>query len=386
MAETETFTPPPGVIKPPAAPSTYHLMRWLLLRGLGLIYLVAFGSFWGQADGLIGSEGVLPAEMYFERMASFVGENGEGAINFWDAPSLFWLAPDSDTWMHAIFAVGMVAAAFLVLGVAPMLTSFACWVCYLSVVVMGQVFLAFQWDGLLLEGGLIAVTLAPGGLLPRLTDARPVPIISIWLLRWLVFRLMFASGVLKLASGDPTWSGFTALQYHYFTQPIPNAIAWYAHQMPAWFHTIGVAITLGVEIILPFFAFGTRKMRLISFTLMTAFMIVIFTTGNFSFFEPLTLVLFICLLDDKQIRRICPDRLRGLIPAVDEPERDDIDEMGGWPGELRQRRHPIHHQRGGCQESRPKLRSVSPPDAPQTRSVSHRQRLRLVRHHDDHPA
>src|SRR2546422_2821394 len=42
-----------------------------------------------------------------------------------------------------------------------------------------------------------------------------------WLVLWLLFRLMFLSGITKLASGDPTWGDLTALDYHFWTQPLP---------------------------------------------------------------------------------------------------------------------------------------------------------------------
>ena len=131
---------------------------------------------------------------------------------------------------------GLLAMLGIVTGPALALA----WLFYLSLVTVGQDFLSFQWDILLLETGFLAIFLAPWRsdraslacwALPRF---RPR---FVWLGRWLLFRLMFLSGAVKLLSGDATWRDLTALQYHYWTQPLPTPVAWYAAQLPAWFQT-----------------------------------------------------------------------------------------------------------------------------------------------------
>src|SRR5205807_1584678 len=118
-------------------------------------------------------------------------------------------------------------------------------------------FLSYQWDVLLLEAGLLGVVLAPWGVWLHRATAPP-SVVAVWLFRWLVFRLMFLSGVVKLNSGDPTWRDWTALSYHYETQPLPTWTSWYVHQAPAWFQTASVGLMFWSELIAPWLIFGPR--------------------------------------------------------------------------------------------------------------------------------
>src|SRR5262249_40029600 len=172
---------------------TYFAASALFLRLLGLCYLAAFVSFWVQADGLVGSDGILPFARYLDWVRSQTGSE-----RFWLLPTLSWLSP-TDHFLHGLCAAGAVASVFLVLGWLPVASSVAAWALYLSVAIDGQVFLEFQWDYLLLETGFLAIWLVSplrrrfgAGL-----AASPVPLV---LLRWLLFRLMFSSGWVKLAS------------------------------------------------------------------------------------------------------------------------------------------------------------------------------------------
>lgn len=138
-------------------------------------------------------------------------------------------------------------------GLLPALAAPVLWVLYLSVTLAGQVFLGYQWDNLLLDAGFLAIWLAPWRLRSRLaTDPAP-PRVAIFLLHWLLFRLMLSSGAVKLASEDTAWSGLTALTYHYWTQPLPVWTAWYAHQSPLSFHKFSCGVMFSLELVLPFF-------------------------------------------------------------------------------------------------------------------------------------
>ena len=148
-------------------------------------------------------------------------------------------------------AAGAVLSALLLAGIAPVPILGALWALYLSLAVVGQVFLGYQWDALLLETGLLAVFLAPGGLWRRPGRESPPPPIVVWLFRWLLFRLMFGSGLVKLASGDPTWRGLTALRYHYWTQPLPTWTAWYANLQPEGMKRLSVLLMFLLEIAVP---------------------------------------------------------------------------------------------------------------------------------------
>src|SRR5262249_28580134 len=139
----------------------------------------------------------------------------------------------------------------------------------------------------------------------RVVAASPEPsLIVIWLLRWLLFRLMLESGLVKLASGDPTWANLTALQYHYYTQPLPTPLAWYAQQLPEWFQKLSVAGVFFIELIVPFLIFTTRALRLFAACAFLFLQTLIASTGNYAFFNLLTVALCVLLVDDHAIIRI----------------------------------------------------------------------------------
>jgi hypothetical protein len=220
-----------------------------------------------------------------------------GARGYLMAPTLAWLHP-ADGFISGLAVAGIAAAALVVLNFAtgPMLL--AAWALYLSQVSIGQTFMLFQWDSLLLETGFLAVFFAPWKL--RVTaDAVPPSSPLVWLLRWLMFRFMFSSGVVKLLGGDPSWRDLTALTYHYETQPLPTVLGWYMHQMPVWFHRGSTLFMFVVELAVPFLIFGSRRFRIVGAYLMAALQLVIFLTGNYTYFNLLTMALCIPLLDDR---------------------------------------------------------------------------------------
>ncbi len=189
-------------------------------------------------------------------------------------------------------------AVALVLGVLPGPLLSLLWLSYLSLTVAGQVFLGYQWDSLLLEAGFLCILVAPWGLWTQRATDEPWWV-TIGLLRWLVFRLTFLSGVVKLSSGDPTWCAWTALECHYQTQPLPTWTSWYIHQLPSTFHTLSVGFMFYAELIAPFFIFGPRAMRLVGFVCLVLLQILIAGTGNYGFFNLLAVVLCLSLLDDR---------------------------------------------------------------------------------------
>ena len=206
----------------------------------------------------------------------------------------------------------------LLAGVAQAPVLALLWACYLSLSVVGQTFLWFQWDRLLLEAGLLAVLYAPTQWLPSLEQERAPSRAVRWLVWLLLFKLMFLSGITKLASGDPTWRHLTALDYHFWTQPLPPWTAWYAQLLPAWVHkgmTLGMfAIELGV----PWLIFAPspwRRLRIAACALLGLGQLGIAATGNYGFFNLLAIVLCVPLLDDAVLRRVLPLRL-----AAGEPE------------------------------------------------------------------
>lgn len=289
-------------IRPGNTRASYFLSRWLFLRLLGVIYLIAFLSVWCQIDGLIGSNGILPAEEFHRTARAQLGIQA-----YWKLPTLCWLSA-SDAMLHGLCVSGCSLAIMLIVGVAPIPVLLLLWTVYLSLVVDGQAFLSFQWDILLLETGFLAIFLAPACLLPRPSRERPPLASGVVLLHWLLFKLIFLSGVTKLLSGDAAWWQLTALDVHYETQPLPIWIAWYAHQLPHWFQQTCVAIMFIIEMGVPFLIFTTRYLRVVACAALVLLQLLIAATGNYCFFNVNTMLLCVLLLDDHVLRRLAPSR------------------------------------------------------------------------------
>ena len=189
---------------------------------------------------------------------------------------------------------------------------------------VGQIFYGYGWDILLLETGFLAIFLAPLwrlGPFPARTPPSPVVIV---LLRWLIFRLMLGAGLIKLR-GDPCWRDLTCLVFHYETQPNPNPLSWWFHQLPPWFHKLEVLFNHLVELVAPFFVFGPRRARHVAGGLMVLFQVLLILSGNLSFLNWLTLVARPRLLRRRRPRAArCPrggaKRSRGAWPAAEETE------------------------------------------------------------------
>jgi hypothetical protein len=256
---------------------------------------VAFLSLSVQVSGLVGSQGILPAHTLLEWIRPRVGIE-----RYWIAPTVFWLG-DGDLALSGVCVGGAALAGLLLVGAAPVPVLALLWALYLSLAVVGQVFLGYQWDALLLETGLLAVFLAPGGLRPRLVREGSPPLLAIWLFRWLLFRLMFGSGLVKLLSGDETWRSLTALRYHYWTQPLPTWVGWYAAHLPAGVHTASVGMMFAVELLAPFLLFAPRRFRRMAFGPLLGLQILIAATGNYAFFNLLAGALCLFALEDADL-------------------------------------------------------------------------------------
>ena len=293
---------------------TFCFSRWLFLRALGCIYLIAFFSLWVQIHGLVGSNGILPAEQYLAAVHQQIGTRGYHLF-----PTLFWLNP-TDACLHLLCAGGVLLSFLLIAGIFAPFTLVGLWGFYLSLVTVGQVFLSFQWDVLLLETGFLAIFFAPMQLRDTFTRAWEPSSAFLWLLRWLLFRLMFASGFVKLAS-DETWRNLTALNFHYETQPLPTWIGWYVHQLPEWFHKISVIGMFGVELVIPFLIFAPRRLRTIGCIGLVGLQLLILLTGNYCFFNLLAIALCLILIDDLTWKRLLPKRFMPSICPIQLPHR-----------------------------------------------------------------
>ncbi|MEY2504243.1 MAG: hypothetical protein QOG27_523, partial [Verrucomicrobiota bacterium] len=210
-------------------------------------------------------------------------------------------------------------------GMAPVFSLGLLFVLYLSLTIAGQTFLSFQWDILLLETGFLALFFAPMVWRMRRGDEAPWSRVGFFLLKLLLFKLMLMSGVVKLTSGDDSWWTLTALDYHYWTQPLPTVLGWWSDQHPEWFKKFSVAFCLVVEVVVPFFIWAPRRFRHIAGILLIALQIAIAATGNYCFFNLLTIALCLLLFDDKFRTRLVGRRnaaegVAGFSNAV-EPKR-----------------------------------------------------------------
>ncbi len=279
------------------SPPTYFWARRWFLRGLGLVYLIAFVSLWLQIDGLIGANGILPVGEFLPAVHDQIGSRG-----YFLLPTLCWFA-SSNAFLHFLCGGGALLSLLLIAGIGPIFCLIGLFVFYLSLTIAGQTFLSFQWDILLLETGFLAIFLAPWRLRLKRGEEPPVSRIGLFLLKFLLFKLMLMSGVVKLTSGDDSWWNLTALDYHYWSQPLPTAFAWWANLAPEWFQKFSVAFCLVVEIVAPFFIWAPRRLRLLAAGFLIFLQIVIAVTGNYCFFNLLTIVLCLLLIDDATWRR-----------------------------------------------------------------------------------
>ncbi|MCI0454035.1 MAG: lipase maturation factor family protein [Candidatus Dadabacteria bacterium] len=287
-------------------PPTYVLTRWLFLRMLGVVYLIAFISLWTQISGLVGSNGIYPVQDFLKLVREQVGLE-----RYWLLPTLFWLNA-SDAFLQFLCGGGVFLSLLLILNIAPSAVSFLLWASYLSLAVICREFLSFQWDALLLETGFLAIFFAPMKLRPGLSTESPPSLIVLWLLRLLLFKLVFSSGVVKLMSDDPTWRDLTALIYHYETQPLPTWTSWYADQLPIWFQKASAVLMFFIELVVPFLIFAPRRLRFLGCGAIVAFQLLIMATGNYCFFNLLAIALCILLLDDKVLPRLLREKIFGL--------------------------------------------------------------------------
>ncbi len=262
---------------------TFEITRFCFLRALAFIYCVGFAVVITQFRALCGERGILPVRLFLER------------VTFRQAPSIFWLN-SSDRFTSAMGWLGFALAAFALSSGSDrfgfsvhIATWFLLWLLYLSYVNVGQTFYSFGWETLLLEAGLLAIFLGPADI--------PTPKVVIWMLRWLLFRVMFGAGMIKLR-GDRCWWDLTCLHYHYQTQPMPNPLSWYFHRMPGWFHKGCVLYTHFVELIVPWGYFAGGNVAAGAGMLSALFQLTLIFSGNLSWLNWLTLVLCIPCFND----------------------------------------------------------------------------------------
>ncbi len=263
-------------------PLSYQRTQWLFLRLLGLIYLLAFFSLATQLRGLIGAAGITPAWFYLQAARQALGLSAYARV-----PTVFWFG-SSDAALTGVCYAGILLSLMLLGGLSWRPVLAALYLLYLSFSSVGQEFLSFQWDALLVETGFLALFLGRSRL-------------PVLMFRWLLFRLMFLSGAVKLLSHDPSWRSLTALNFHYFTQPLPTPVAWYLQQAPPWFQTISTLFVFVVELGLPVLIFFPRRIRRLAAAGFITLQLLIALSGNYAFFNLLALSLCLFLFDDRAL-------------------------------------------------------------------------------------
>ncbi|MCB1788762.1 MAG: lipase maturation factor family protein, partial [Gammaproteobacteria bacterium] len=262
----------------------YRTSSVLFVRLLALVYLAAFVSTALEITGLVGEQGILPTADYLGHL-----ERVAGTLAWIRFPTLFWI-DHSDTVLLWTSYAGCALAIALLVGWRPQLCLILLFLLYLSLFKVGQIFFNFQWEFLLLEAGFIAIFITRGP-----------PILAIFLLHWLLFRLRFLSGLSKLLSGDPSWSNLTTLNHYFETQPLPHLGSWYAHQLPDWLLRAGTGATLFVELVVPFFIFLPRPFRLTAALTTIVWQLLIIATSNHNFINLLTIALCLFLIDERAL-------------------------------------------------------------------------------------
>ena len=278
----------------------YWLTRFCFQRALGFVYFIAFLIVVNQFHPLLGSRGLLPARLFLKR------------VEFWETPSLFWFNC-SDSFISVVGWIGLFLSVLAVTGLSDRFGIFfsvtvwaLLWLFYLSFVNLGQVFYGFGWETLLLETGFLAIFFGSSDMAP--------PKIIIWLLRWVLFRIILGAGLIKIR-GDECWRNLTCMYYHYETQPLPNPLSWYFHWLPRWFHRLETLSTHFVELIVPWGVFIPSSLIAASAgALIAVFQILLIFSGNLSWLNYITLVLCIPCFDDRILSRIIPIQIPSVTP------------------------------------------------------------------------
>ena len=286
--------------------------RRLLVAGVGACFSIAFLSALSQVHGLIGPDGIAPASALFSYARSALGPWRAA----WELPSLLWLGA-GDGALTALCVAGVLAGTAAVLGLLPRWALLLALVLHVSLVGAGDVFWRYQWDALLSEAGLLAVLAAPGGLRPDWSRSPPR---APWLLlQLLVVRLVTASGLSKLLSGDVEWRQLTALRAHFWTQPLPTPLGILVARAPAAVLDVICAVTLAVEVLAPLCVLGPRWVRRSGAVALALLQLAIALSGNYGFFNLLSLVLVLALLDDRDLGRVGRWVLGGRTPEAAPP-------------------------------------------------------------------
>jgi hypothetical protein len=304
---------------------SYWLTRFVILRLLGLTYAVAFIVAINQIIPLIGSDGLLPVGNFLSQVSDGLGSRSNA---FRHLPSLFWFG-HSDAILLTTAWIGFILSCIVLAGFAnaPLLTIL--WLLYMSFVHVGQDWYGYGWENQLLETGFLAIFLCP------LLDMRPFPkrappLSVITLFRWLNFRIMLGSGLIKLR-GDKVWRNGTALFYHFETQPLPGPLSRWFHFLPRIILKSGVWYNFLAELVAPWFVFGPRTARHIAGSVIVILQVILVFSGNLSFLNWLTIIPALACFDDGWWSKFLPRPIvRSAAMAVSNAEQSRPMLVSSW--------------------------------------------------------
>lgn len=260
-----------------------QLTSWVFQRMLATIYLVAFLVALQQFPALLGERGLLPVSEFTRSVA------------FKYHPSIFhWRY--SDRLLRAVAGLGIFASAVLIFAINDHLPWWcttalwlSCYALYLSIVNVGQQFYSFGWESMLLEAGFFAAFMCPMNVV--------APAVPILILRWMLFRVEFGAGMIKIRH-DSCWRDLTCLYYHHETQPMPNPLSWYFHRLPKLAHKAGVAFSHLVQIVIPFGLFAPQPVAAICGAFIILHQLILIVSGNYSWLNWLTVALGVTAFSD----------------------------------------------------------------------------------------
>ncbi len=273
-------------------PENYTLAAHVLPRLLGFIYFFAIGAFIFQIKSLLGKEGILPVSEYLSYFSKYSPK-----ARYYYIPSLFWLS-SSDCALLGVVFLGTSISIFLMLGIYPALCLIILFILYLSIVSVGQDFLSFGWESFLLEITFYTF----------LISLTPIPNTLCWInINFLLFRFHVQAGTIKFQSRDPCWRDMTGASFHYESQPLPTAWAWYVHKLPLSLHKMSTFMMFVCECIVPFGLFLTEEIRAFSGILLITLQIAFWLTGNFSYLNHMTAVFCIICFSNHYLAWLNPD-------------------------------------------------------------------------------
>jgi hypothetical protein len=267
------------------------LARMLFQRSLAAIYVAAFVVAANQYRALLGEHGLTPVRRYLR------------SVSFKRSPSLFHLHHSDRTyltvaWGGAVLSVATVVGLTDAVPLAAAMAVWAVlWLLYLSLVNVGQTWYGFGWESLLLETGFLAVFLG--------NDSTDPPLLTLYLLRWVLFRVEFGAGLIKMR-GDRCWRDLTCLYYHHETQPMPGPLSWHFHRLPRRLHRAEVLANHVTQLVVPVGLFLPQPVAGIAAAVMIVTQLWLVASGNFSWLNWLAIVLALSVLPDAWLAPVLP--------------------------------------------------------------------------------